>query len=142
MPMRPRTLLTALILPLAGLVAAAQAQAQAVQADAADEAVAVLTAARIHTENPAAPLATAIAWNEHGRLVAVGKAAELRKRYPKARHVDAGKATVVPGLIDAHAHLMGLGDALMLADLTGADSREEVVRRLQAFAQTVPADAW
>lgn len=140
--MRPRTLLTALILPLAGLVAATQAQAQAVQADAADEAVAVLTAARIHTENPAAPLATAIAWNEHGRLVAVGKAAELRKRYPKARHVDAGKATVVPGLIDAHAHLMGLGDALMLADLTGADSREEVVRRLQAFAQTVPADAW
>lgn len=141
--MRTRSFLAALVLPLATLaIANLQARPQTAPADTADEAVAVLTAARIHTENPAAPQATAIAWNEHGRLVAVGKAADLRKRYPKARHVDAGKSTVVPGLIDAHAHLMGLGDALMLADLTGADSKQEIVRRLQAFAQTVPADAW
>ena len=141
--MRTCTILAAVVLPLATVVAASgQARPQTAQSDTAEQAVAVLTAARIHTENRAAPLATAIAWDQHGRLVAVGKAAELRKRYPQARHVDAGQATVIPGLIDAHAHLMGLGEALMLADLSGADSPEEVVRRLQAFAQTAPTDAW
>jgi predicted amidohydrolase YtcJ len=31
-------------------------------------------------------------------------------------------AIVVPGLIDAHAHLMGLGHALMRVDLVGTRS--------------------
>ena len=140
--MRPHRFLAALVAPLALMTGTALAQAPAAPADAAGQAVAVLTAARIHTENRAAPLATAIAWDQHGRLVAVGKAAELRRRFPKARHIDAGTATVVPGLIDAHAHLMGLGQALMLADLSGARSIEEVVERLRAFARTAPADAW
>ena len=55
---------------------------------------------------------------------------------------DAQGATVVPGLIDAHAHLMGLGFALMQADLVGTRSKAEVVGRLQAFAAKLPADAW
>ena len=140
--MRPHRFLAALVAPLALMAGAALAQAPAASADAAGQAVAVLTAARIHTQDRATPVATAIAWNEDGRLVAVGKAAELRRRFPKARHIDAGTATVVPGLIDAHAHLMGLGQALMLADLSGARSIEEVVERLRAFARTAPADAW
>ena len=140
--MRPHRFLAALVAPLALMAGAALAQAPAAPADAAGQAVAVLTAARIHTQDRATPVATAIAWNEDGRLVAVGKAAELRRRFPKARHIDAGTATVVPGLIDAHAHLMGLGQALMLADLSGARSIEEVVERLRAFARTAPADAW
>ncbi|MBP9535879.1 MAG: amidohydrolase family protein, partial [Pseudoxanthomonas sp.] len=140
--MRPHRFLAALVAPLALMTGTALAQAPAAPADAAGQAVAVLTAARIHTQDRATPVATAIAWNEDGRLVAVGKAAELRRRFPKARHIDAGTATVVPGLIDAHAHLMGLGQALMLADLSGARSIEEVVERLRAFARTAPADAW
>ena len=140
--MRPHRFLAALVAPLALMTGTALAQAPAAPADAAGQAVAVLTAARIHPQDRATPVATAIAWNEDGRLVAVGKAAELRRRFPKARHIDAGTATVVPGLIDAHAHLMGLGQALMLADLSGARSIEEVVERLRAFARTAPADAW
>jgi predicted amidohydrolase YtcJ len=134
-------LATAACLSAAASTAAAQAPAKADLPTGA-EASTVLTAARIHTQDPRQPQATAIAWDAQGRLIAVGQAAELRKRYPAARHVDAGKATVIPGLIDAHAHLMGLGDALLRADLTGAASQEEIVRRLQEFAKTAPADAW
>ncbi len=122
------------------MAACFSASAQETAKDA--KAVAVLTAARIHTQDARQPQATAMAWDGQGRIVAVGAAAELRKRYPAARHVDAGKATVVPGLIDAHAHLMELGYALLRADLTGAASQDEVVRRLQEFAKTAPADAW
>jgi predicted amidohydrolase YtcJ len=123
------------------VVAGAAAATQSAPAADAD-AITLLTAKRIHTEDPAQPQATAIAWNGEGRIVAVGQTAALRKRYPAARRIDAGTATVVPGLIDAHAHVMELGYALLRADLSGATSQEEVIQRLQAFAATAPADAW
>ncbi|HET6396122.1 MAG TPA: amidohydrolase, partial [Pseudoxanthomonas sp.] len=137
--MRLRALVLVLAFAACAFPSAAPAQADA--APAAD-AVAVLTAARIHTQDPSHPQATAMAWDGEGRILAVGTAAELRRRYPQARRIDAGKATVVPGLIDAHAHLMGLGYALMRADLSGATSKAEVIERLRAFAATAPAGAW
>lgn len=137
---KPLALVCALSVLLAGCGASAEgAQASAAGADSGQH---LLTAARIHTSDPERPQATAMAWDAEGRILAVGGADELAARYPAARRVDAGDATVVPGLIDAHAHLVGLGHALMQADLVGARSVDEVVQRLQAFAADLPADAW
>src|SRR5438105_15926539 len=47
-----------------------------------------------------------------GKIAAVGSADELRAAHPNARLIDIGGATVLPGLIDAHAHLYGLGQSL------------------------------
>ncbi|GGK11395.1 amidohydrolase [Luteimonas terricola] len=120
----------------AGLLLALAATAHAADGER------LLTAARIHTSDAAMPVATAMAWDAEGRIIAVGDASELVARYPDAERIDAGDATVVPGLIDAHAHLVGLGQALMQADLVGARSTAEIVERLQAFARDMPADAW
>lgn len=132
-----RRLVTVPIAPIAaGLLLALAATAHAADGEH------LLTAARIHTSDVATPVATALAWDAAGRVIAVGDAAELAARYPDAERIDAGDATVVPGLIDAHAHLVGLGHALMQADLVGARSTAEIVERLQAFARDMPADAW
>jgi predicted amidohydrolase YtcJ len=105
--------------------------------------VRVLLADTIHTGDPAQPLASAVAWDSrHGRLVAVGSRDELLKAYPKAPRVEAGNATVVPGLIDAHAHLVGLGNTLAQADLWNSTSKAEVVERLQAFEKQLAAGQW
>ena len=109
-------------------------------AQAAD--VHLLTAARIHTSDPTEPQAGAMAWDEQGRILAVGDAKALERRYPKARRIDLGDATVVPGLIDAHAHIVGLGLALTQADLVGTQSKQEILERLRAFERDLPADAW
>jgi len=98
--------------------------------------------ARIHTLDASRPAAEAIAWDATGRIVAVGRREEVLAQAPGAALHDAQGATVVPGLIDAHAHLMGLGLALMRADLVGTRSKAEVIARLQAFAATLPPDAW
>lgn len=104
--------------------------------------VRLLTAASIHTGQPDAPAATALAWDtDDGRLVAVGDRRALRRAYPQASVTDLGQASIVPGLIDAHAHLMFLGGTLMQADLTGATSRQDIVARLQRFAADNP-DGW
>lgn len=104
--------------------------------------VQLLTAARIHTSDPAQPVAEAMAWDENGRVLALGDAKTLLARYPEARRIDAGKATVIPGLIDAHAHLMGLGYALMRADLVGSQDKAEIIQRLREYEKTLPAGAW
>ncbi len=105
--------------------------------------VKVLVADTIHTGDPAQPVAGALAWDTgDGRLLAVGAADAVLQMYPQAPRIDAGSATVVPGLIDAHAHLMYLGYTLMQADLIGARSKEEVIDRLRIFAADLPPGAW
>lgn len=102
----------------------------------------VLSAARIHTMNPAQPVVRAMAYDGDGAILALGEAQALLQRYPGAKRLDAGEATVVPGLIDAHAHLSDLGMTHLTADLVGARDKAEVVERLKRFAATLPPNAW
>lgn len=111
-------------------------------AGAVQAQVQVVTAARVHTSDPARPVAEAMAWDAQGRILAVGSARELQQRYPDAKRVDASGKTVIPGLIDAHGHVMGLGYALMRADLVDARDKDEVIARLRAFEKQLPANAW
>lgn len=102
----------------------------------------VLTAARIYTSDEKQPVAEAMAWDDSGRVLALGDAKTLLARYPDAERIDAGKATVIPGLIDAHAHLMGLGYSLLQADLVGSRDKAEVLTRLRAYEKKLPAGNW
>lgn len=110
-------------------------------AGAAGAETTLLHNARITADAGQSGVVEAMVWRD-GRVLALGTAAGLRAAHPGAREVDAGGRTVLPGLIDAHAHLMNLGYALLNADLSGADSKAEVITRLQAFERELPAGAW
>ena len=56
--------------------------------------------------------------------------------------VDAGGRTMLPGLIDAHGHVMGLGFAALQLDLTGSKSLAELQQRLAAYARANPGGGW
>ena len=101
----------------------------------------VLHNAKVYTVNAEQPEAEALAVRGE-RILMVGTDAELLEAYPDAERIDAGGQTVVPGLIDAHVHLMGLGTSLLQADLVGAASKAETVERLVAFEETLPEGAW
>ena len=102
-----------------------------------------LVNARIHTGEAGWPVRAALAWDAEGKIVHVGDdAAELKQKFPGITLVDAGGRDVVPGLIDAHAHLMNLGFALLRADLVDATSKQDVIARLKAFEKTLPDGAW
>jgi len=45
-------------------------------------------------------------WIEGERIKEVGKFSEVQSHAPKAKVIDLGRATVLPGLIDCHTHLM------------------------------------
>ena len=67
---------------------------------------------------------------------------ELVKLAGITNTVDGGGKTLLPGLIDAHGHVMGLGFAAIQLDLTGTTSVEELKQRLQSYAETNPGDGW
>jgi predicted amidohydrolase YtcJ len=98
--------------------------------------------ARIWTGDTRRPWADAIAI-QGNRIAVVGSSAEVRKRTPaSARLIDAHGAFVVPGFIDAHVHFISGGFALNAVQLRDAATKEEFIRRIAAFAKTLPAGAW
>jgi predicted amidohydrolase YtcJ len=67
---------------------------------------------------------------EHGKIVSIGPSDELRRHYDADSLVDLHGNYVFPGFVDAHAHLEGLGIALLTVDLAGAGSIAEVQSRV------------
>ena len=104
--------------------------------------VTVLVAGRIHTMDTARPRAHAMAFDGDGRILALGGVAALQAQFPAAVLLDVGPATVVPGLIDAHGHVAGLGLNAMRVDLAGTASKEEALQRLRDFAAELPEGTW
>ncbi|MEO7941002.1 MAG: amidohydrolase [Burkholderiaceae bacterium] len=102
----------------------------------------LLVNARIHSGDAAATLRDQMAWDATGHIIALGSGTELAKRFPDARRVDAGGRDVVPGLIDAHGHIMSLGFSLLRAQLDGTRDKQDVVARLREFEKTLPKGAW
>jgi hypothetical protein len=50
--------------------------------------------------------------------------------------------TALPGLIDSHVHLEGLANDHLTLDVGATASLDEVLKRVQAWAQRVPPDGW
>ncbi len=127
-------------------VAVSSAQAQTptpTQARAAaPRAELVVVNARVYTADDARPLVDAFAVRD-GKVTFVGSNREARALAgPTTRVVDLGGRTVVPGMVDAHAHYGGLAQKLSTVDLVGVTSYEELIARVVARAATVPKGTW
>ena len=102
----------------------------------------VVTNARIYTVDDARPVVSAMAVRD-GVVLFTGSAREaMALRGAGTRVVDLGGRTVIPGMVDAHAHLLGLGQSLRNVDLVGARSYDEVIARVVAFARGQPEGTW
>src|SRR3954471_731220 len=102
----------------------------------------ILTNGRIYTVDNARPLVSALA-ARGGRIVFIGSDAEARALAgTSSRVIDLHGGTVVPGIIDAHAHLLGLGNMLSQVNVAGAASYQEVIDRVKAWAKAVKPGQW
>ncbi|NNE76174.1 MAG: amidohydrolase [Pricia sp.] len=99
----------------------------------------VIINANIYTVDENFSQAEAFAVHE-GKFIAVGSTEEIQETYTSDQLVDADGRTITPGLIDAHCHFYGLGLNQQLVDLTGTESFEEVLERVQEFQIQNPKD--
>ncbi len=78
-----------------------------------------------------------------GQIVFVGSVKEaLRFRGDSTQVRDLAGATVVPGLVDSHTHVVELGGNLDRVNLTGVATEAQAVELIAARAAQVPAGEW
>jgi len=82
----------------------------------------LITAARLLDGTGSAPVEQAAVLCENGRVAKLGRASEVRA--PDGATVDRtdyGDATILPGLVDAHTHLVAPGDGTLGDDIAKED---------------------
>lgn len=78
---------------------------------------------------------------DNGKVLATGNAS-LLSQYPSAKIIDMQQQTLIPGLIDAHGHLLGLGANLLRVDLRDIASAGAAVNKVAAYAANHPKLSW
>jgi hypothetical protein len=102
----------------------------------------VVLARRILTFDPKRPVATALAVHG-GRIAALGSRSDARRwRDRRTEVVDLPDATVIPGLVDAHAHLDREGLKLIYPSLARCRSIADIQRVIAKLAAERTPGEW
>jgi predicted amidohydrolase YtcJ len=106
--------------------------------------VTLISNARIYTLDPGSTVieAGSMAFSDSGEVLALGDDEPMAGLFPEARRIDMAGKSVLPGLIDSHAHLYGLALSFTRANLSGSNSKAEVMERLREFESDLPEGAW
>ena len=79
--------------------------------------------------------------DDNGRVESVIKAPHPRvKRYDQL--INGEGRTLLPGMIDAHGHVLGLGFGALQLDLVGTSSLDDLKQRLRSYAVAHPDARW
>ena len=82
-----------------------------------------------------------LVFDDNGKVVTTGDD-KLLETLAIAARIDGAGRTVLPGLIDAHAHVAGLGYLKTSLDLAGVPSLDEAVKRIARYASDNPNSRW
>lgn len=83
---------------------------------------------------------TALVFDEDGKVVAV--LARGDKRPAADYRLDGQGRVMIPGMIDAHVHVMDIGFAALTLDLSDTTSLEDALAKIKAFADANPGRPW
>jgi len=94
---------------------------------------------KVYTANDNQPIAEAVAISGD-RIIGLGTSEYILKHFRSNDTIDLLGKTVVPGLIDAHAHIVGLGNALQNLNLVGTTSAEQIAEMVQKKVSETQSD--
>jgi predicted amidohydrolase YtcJ len=83
---------------------------------------------------------TGLVFDEDGKVVAVLARGEARPRVDY--RLDGKGRVLIPGMIDAHVHVMDIGFGALTLDLSDTTSLEDALAKIKAFAQDNPGRPW
>ncbi len=79
---------------------------------------------------------------DDGKVIATGSRQELESRHPVTAGFDGKGATLLPGLTDAHGHILNLGLNLLRVDLRGIESLEATLQTVARYGKANPGLPW
>lgn len=99
----------------------------------------IIQNAKIYTVNNNFDVAEAMAISE-GKILAVGKNAEILKKFKSKNIQNLQGKTVFPGFIDAHCHFTGYATDKWKCELWGTKSWDEVISRITEYSKNAPME--
>ncbi len=78
---------------------------------------------------------------ENGKIVGIG-GDEIRQKFSEATIIDGESKTMLPGLTDAHGHVMGLGFQELQVNVAGIKSLDETLKKIKEYADENPDLEW
>ena len=152
---------TKLLKTLAALLLVASCAQEAPEPGKAEDATLILVNGRVYTldweepgkdGSPASgaprdsagwyPDAQAVAIRGNEILFVGSNVDAMRFEGDATRIVDLAGATVIPGLVDSHTHVFGLGALLDQVNLIGVETEEDAVELIAERAKSVPKGEW
>jgi len=102
----------------------------------------ILLNANVVTLNPKQPRAQAIAIQD-GKIIAVGSNQEIHKHARKnTKVIECRNRTIIPGLVDCHAHMLEFGFSLQNLNLRQVKSIREIQEKLREHIDKNPELNW
>jgi predicted amidohydrolase YtcJ len=78
---------------------------------------------------------------ENGKVLATGTG-KADKNFSHCTQIDGDNQYLLPGLIDAHGHIQGLGDEMQQVQLRDVSSEAEAINRVIQFAENNQSTRW
>ena len=79
---------------------------------------------------------------EDGKVLSIENYNVLKQKYPDAQKIDGQGKAMLPGLHDAHGHVLSLAKLKNEVDLMGVTSIEESLEMIQNFIDENPNNTW
>jgi predicted amidohydrolase YtcJ len=79
---------------------------------------------------------------EEKLIIAAGSFNELKESYPDSQPIDLQGATMLPGFVDSHMHLIGHGESLIRLDLSKYSTKTDVLQAVKQYAESYPHLEW
>ena len=76
------------------------------------------------------------------RIIATGDDEDIMQSYETRSYIDLRGRSVIPGLIDAHAHMLGLGMSMTMIDLVGTRNAQEIADLVKQQSELTGAGEW
>lgn len=83
---------------------------------------------------------TGLVFDDEGKVVQVLARGEQRPRVDY--RLDGEGRVMLPGMIDAHVHVMGIGFGALTLDLSASTSLEDALAKIKTFAEENPGRPW
>jgi len=83
---------------------------------------------------------TGLVFDDDGRVLQVLERGETRPQVDY--RLDGEGRVMIPGMIDAHVHVMDIGIAALTLDLSDTTSLEDALAKIKAFAEENPGRPW
>ncbi|MFL0352252.1 amidohydrolase [Xanthomarina sp. GH4-25] len=100
---------------------------------------AIVINAKVYTVNSNFEIAEAFAIKD-GKFFQIGTSVDLKNTFETDTIIDAKGKTILPGFIDAHCHMYGMGMNMQQVDLFGTTSFDDVMKRVLDFQNEKQTD--